>query len=146
MFYNPYIDKDGRRTQPTVQQPKSLNLPKEYVDLAQKHISELKLMNNKITSTKLRNIFGLFADLYNQLLRADGKELTDDMIAVLRSARVRIVYECGRDNATKTFVEKTNILEYLQSIDKSREKFICFYHYMEALVAYGRYEGLTNDR
>ena len=50
-----------------------------------------------ITATKLRNLFGLFSDLYNQMLRQEEEQLTEDQMDTLRTARIRIVYECGRE-------------------------------------------------
>ena len=55
--------------------------------------------------------------------------------------RIRTAYEAGRDPATKVFVEKAHLLQYLKGIGTGREDLIAFAHYMEALVAYHRYYG-----
>ena len=69
------------------------------------------------------------------------KELCPDSVARVGMMRVRTAYEAGRDGATKSFVEKARLLQYLKGIGKDREDLIRFAHYMEALVAYHRYYG-----
>ena len=50
-------------------------------------------------------------------------------------------YEGGRDSKVKDFIAKAYLLEYLKGIGSSRDDFIRFAHYMEALVAYHRFFG-----
>lgn len=136
---------------PSVLKHKGIPLPDNYVDIAEARIQEMKAATDSdrrikvITSTKLRNLFGLFSDVYNQCLRMDSNELSAEQIAALRSARVRIVYECGREETVQQFVEKTDILRYLYDIGSNREKLINYYHYLEALVAYARFCHLVRD-
>ena len=59
----------------------------------------------------------------------------------LMRLRVRIIYDAGREQAVREFVEKAQLLEYIKGIGKSRAEMIQFAHYMEALVAYHRYYG-----
>ena len=59
----------------------------------------------------------------------------------LMRLRVRIIYDAGREQAVRAFVEKAQLLEYIKGIGKSRAEMIQFAHYMEALVAYHRYYG-----
>lgn len=126
-------------------------LEENYVDLAESVIRDIQKAAEAdrrmkvITSTKLRNLFELFSETYNQCLRLDGDELTEAQVSALRNARVRIVYECGRDKAVDDFVKKSYMLEFLFSIEKSKAAMIRYYHYIEALVAYGRFTGLTKD-
>ncbi len=97
----------------------------------------------KITTSKLRNLLAMAADIYNEVLISDEK-LADDLSSRIDYLRVRFVYEVGRDDkdeAVKIFVERTEILEALKEVRKSRKQYILFYHYMEALVAYHRYYG-----
>ncbi|MDO5325217.1 MAG: type III-A CRISPR-associated protein Csm2 [Clostridia bacterium] len=126
-------------------------LPEEYVDLAEKNISDLKAEIDAdrrikpITTTKLRNLFNLFAEVYNESLRMEGDKLTAAQIDALRTARVRIVYECGRDRDVKRFVDKTEMREFLFGVEDRKSELIRYYHYLEALVAYGRFTGYTKD-
>ena len=60
--------------------------------------------------------------------------------------RVRLAYECGRDNAVKAFVQKAELTEYLKKIHNSRENLEQFANYMEALVAFQRYYSADKNR
>ncbi len=73
---------------------------------------------------------------------------------MLNMARIRIAYEVGRDLSNlkkpspdptkypiKKFVTDTHIIEYIKGIGTSREQFINFARYMEALIAYHKFYG-----
>ena len=55
--------------------------------------------------------------------------------------RIRFAYECGRDRNVKNFVSTAHLIEYLKGIRNSREKFMDYARYMEALVAYHKFFG-----
>ena len=57
----------------------------------------------------------------------------------LIALRIRMVYEAGRDDAVKLFLERAQLLEYIKGLGDSRAKLMDFAHYMEALVAYHRF-------
>lgn len=120
-----------------------------YVEKAEKVIERLR--NNKdkygnvrpvaITTSKIRNLLAMSADIYNEVL-ISGEKLSDELNARIDYLRIRFVYEAGRDPAVKKFIEFGEILQALQEIKGSRKQFILFNHYIEALVAYHRfYEG-----
>lgn len=93
----------------------------------------------RITTTKIRKLLAMTADIYNEVQWTQG-DLSDEVMAKLEYLRVHFVYECGRNpDDVKPFVEEAKILDALKEIGSSREKFITFSHYMEALVAYHRY-------
>ena len=121
--------------------PKSIEaekLPADYIEAAEKVMAE---RYRAITTSKLRNILSMLMDVYNaEQLRTEEK-LTEESGRKLQLARIRIAYECGRDNSTKTFVESAKVLAYLKGIGNSREEAIRYIHYMEALVAYHRFFG-----
>jgi len=78
-------------------------------------------------------------DIYNRTL---GEEiLTDDLIKDIQYLKVRMVYEQGRDDAVKLFFEKSSLIPRLEGINGSKEKFLEFSRYFEALVAYHRFFG-----
>ena len=64
-----------------------------------------------------------------------GEESASGLIAL----RIRMVYEAGRDDAVKLFLERAQLLEYIKGLGDSRAKLMDFAHYMEALVAYHRF-------
>lgn len=119
---------------------KPKKLPVNYVDEAERVMSELKAKRG-ITTSKIRAIHALVADIYNaENLRSEAELLEESQLKLMR-LRVRIIYDAGREQAVREFVEKAQLLEYIKGIGKSRAEMIQFAHYMEALVAYHRYYG-----
>ncbi len=55
--------------------------------------------------------------------------------------KVRFFYEAGRNDGVKTMIEEANLMGVLKNIKGSRENYILFNRYMEALVAFHRYHG-----
>jgi len=84
------------------------------------------------------------ADIYNEVLISNEK-LSSDVNARIDYLRVRFIYECGRDQMVKDFVEEADILTALKEINGSRKNFILFQHYMEALVAFHKYNHKGRD-
>lgn len=119
-------------------------------DVVQKAESIMsQYVNQQITTTKLRSIYSLILDIYNSERLNDDKKLKEENKMKLQMIRVRIAYEVGREdrgNAVGTFVENTNLIGYIKWIesnepDNSRENFMNFARYMEALVAFHRFYG-----
>ena len=140
--------------QPSIQPVKAEPLPDDYVKKAEEAIGALKEIENNdrrqkvITTSKLRSLFSLFSETYNEVVRGDQEKLTPSQISVLSAAKVRVYYEIGREDGYRgsldtgsvgRFVKHSNLLQYLSDIGDSCEKLIQFYHYMEALVAFHRY-------
>ena len=106
---------------------KSLN-ESTYVEEAEQIIQILKQENKRlISASKLRNILSMLADLYIEI--------------DLKYCKMRCAYEAGRDPEVRKFVDKTHIMEYIDGIGNSKERFILYYRYVEALVAYHKYYG-----
>lgn len=112
-------------------------LGSDYVDRAESIMRSIS--SPAFTTTKIRSILSLVSDIYNQVTLNPADCLSEDLQDRLRSMRVRLAYECGREPAVRTFVQRTHLMVYLQQIGNSREKFLRFARYMEALVAYHRY-------
>lgn len=124
--------------------PKSL--PKTYVDDADEY---MQANSRFITTSKLRNILTLFTSAYNRELVASYQNINNQDAKLspatekeLLAARIRIVYECGREpKSVGNFVRNTNILSYLKGLNGNQAYFLEFYHYLEALVAYHKFHG-----
>lgn len=116
-------------------------VPEDYVDQAEKVMRSLMTNGKTVTTSKIRNLLSLVTEIYNkENIRTDEK-LQPENVVKLNLMRVRVAYECGRDDTVKDFVTKTKLLEYLKGISTDRADLIRFAHYMEALVAYHRYFG-----
>lgn len=119
-------------------------LPVDYVEEAELVIRRIAATpkNQQITTTKIRKLLGLVMDIYNkEQIRAENT-LLPKSVSALQMLQIRVIYEAGREQMTKTFVEEAKLIEYLKGIDKSRDKLMSFSHYMEALVAYHRFYDL----
>lgn len=119
---------------------------KTYVDKAEKVIIRLSENKDKrgntrwITTSKIRNLLAMTADIYNEVLVSE-EDLSDDIVSRIDYLRIRFVYESGRDKDVKNFVETADIIQALKEIQASRKNYIIFSHYMEALVAYHKFYG-----
>ena len=117
---------------------RALPLPEDYVDAAEKVIQSLD-QKRAITTSKLRNLLSLVSDIYNVENLRDDPQLLPESKTALTMLRIRVVYEAGREQKVKDFIQAAKLLEYIKGIGSDREKLIDFAHYMEALVAYHRY-------
>ena len=116
-------------------------VPEDYVDEAERIMRSLMSQPKKVTTSKIRNLLSLVTDIYNTENIRTEEKLLPEIIVKLNLMRVRVAYECGRDDTVKSFVAQTNLLEYLKGISTDRADLIRFAHYMESLVAFHRYFG-----
>ena len=155
--YNPWGALQGRQEQSATTPKKAFNdgepaaLPANFVDAAQtvmNHVARYYQDKNgqdcwsfKITTSKIRKLLSLVMDIYNAEYRRTEETLLESSALAVQMARVHIVYEAGRDNDVRDFVEKSKLLPYLKGIGNSRANLIRYTQYLEALVAYHRYMG-----
>ncbi|TEB14037.1 hypothetical protein Psfp_03238 [Pelotomaculum sp. FP] len=119
-------------------------LERNYTSQAEQIIQELKGSRTyqQFTTSKIRNILAQVSEIYNDVIAGHDDVLSPDMQSRIEYLKVRLVYECGREPyVVKPFVDKAGLLELLNNIGDSRDDFIKFSRYMEALVAYHRFYG-----
>ena len=118
-----------------------------YVGEAEKVIRNLldKNRGRILTTSKIRNILSMISDIYNDVRYLPGEELNAEILGRIQYLKLHVVYEAGRERAVKDFIEEADLLSVIDSIGKSKEKFLLFCHYMEALVDYRKYLG-KNDQ
>ena len=80
-------------------------------------------------------------DIFNEVRLSREEKLPEEICARIRYLKVRFVYEAGRNNNVKLFVDKAEILACLDEIRSSKAQFLLFARYMEALVAYHKLYG-----
>lgn len=122
-----------------------------YVDKAERVIKTLKGKKNPkngrdiqmVTTTKIRNLLAMTADIYNEVLNISGDRLPEELNNRIEYLRVRFTYEAGKDSEGKVrdFVTEAGLLDILREIKGSRDNFMLFNRYMEALVAFHRFYG-----
>lgn len=89
-------------------------VPEDYVDEAERIMRSLMSQPKKVTTSKIRNLLSLVTDIYNTENIRTEEKLLPESIVKLNLMRVRVAYECGRDDTVKSFVAQTNLLEYLK--------------------------------
>lgn len=74
------------------------------------------------------------ADIYNEVQGAEDI-LPDSIVSRIGYLRIKFIYEC-RERAVKNLIDEAQILDALKEIGNSRQRYILFSRYMEALVAF----------
>lgn len=119
-----------------------------YVQKAEQVMERLSSQTGKngrplpmVTTSKIRNLLSMTNEIYNEVRLSREEKLSSDIIGQINYLKIRFVYEAGRDPQVKNFVTQSQILECLDEIRGSRERYLLFARYMEALVAYHRFKG-----
>lgn len=110
-----------------------------YVDKAEKVIQSLPRKNNGyffLSTNQIRIILSLTSEIYDAINTVEY----DEIIEKIQYLRVKIVYQSGRERSVKEFVEEAELLEALAEVN-DKESLILFCRYVEALVAYFKFEG-----
>lgn len=114
-----------------------------YVDRAEEVILKLKEEGKgriRLTTSQIRNILTITSTIYDNAKRKKGP-LDEEELMSVQLLRTKFVYESGRDKNVEQFIQMADLINLIKSIGDSREKLILFCKYMEALVAYHRFEG-----
>ena len=80
-------------------------------------------------------------DIYNEVLPLTEDELSDEIKGKINYLKVHFLYEAGRERNVKDFIKKAYIIECIEEIQGSRKNYLLFSRYMEALVAYFKFNG-----
>lgn len=114
-----------------------------YVDRAEEVILKLKEEGKgriRLTTSQIRNILTITSTIYDNAKRKKGP-LDEEELMSVQLLRTKFVYESGRDKNVEQFIQMADLIDLIKSVGDSREKLILFCKYMEALVAYHRFEG-----
>ena len=79
--------------------------------------------------------------LYELKGEVKDNTLPEDIQKEILSMKVKLVYQSGREKSVKDFVIKSSMLQEIDNIDGKVSNFKDFFNYVEALVAYRKYEG-----
>ena len=118
-----------------------------YVQKAEEAIIKLKSTKDKWgnsmipTTSQIRNLLSMTNEIYNEVRLLRDDKLNEDIRGKINYLKIRIVYEAGRDDKVKEFVNKAEILRCIDEVRDNRENYLLFSRYMEALVAYHRFNG-----
>ncbi len=94
-----------------------------------------------LSTSQIRNLLSMSADIYNMVMDCNGDAMTEDILSKIQYLKIRMVYESGRTPAVKRFIDIADLLKIIDEIGKSKKNYILYAKYMEALVAYHRFYG-----
>ena len=115
---------------------------REYIE---KYKSHKDKSYRELTTSNLRNILATISPIYNEVRLEKSEKLSPEIIGKINYAKVKIVYAAGRENSVKELVERANLIKYLEQINGSKSRFILFEQYLEALVAYHKFQNETKE-
>mgnify|MGYP000927000625 CR=1 FL=1 len=115
-----------------------------YASFAEKIFRDAKNMQEnrnhwfgKLTTTKLRSIYGLIMNVYTKINEpSDFKKHQSD----IQYLQVKMAYESGREQSVAEFIGKTHLMDAVSRI-KTYEQFLLYCRYAESLVAYFKFYG-----
>ncbi|WP_083454065.1 type III-A CRISPR-associated protein Csm2 [Syntrophomonas palmitatica] len=140
------VEKTEQKSSQSLPSQGKFQLQQNYTVQAEQVILDLKTAMGRdyqnFTTSKIRNILARVSEIYNDVLAEYSETLDLEIQSRIEYLKVRLVYECGREpRVIKPFVDKAGLLQLLNGIGASRQNFINFARYMEALVAYHRFHG-----
>lgn len=71
----------------------------------------------------------------------ETKELSSELVAEVKFLKVNLLYQAGRINTVKQFMNTANLGNIIDNIGKDTKKFQKLCKYVEALVAYHKFYG-----
>ncbi len=122
----------------------------DYVERAQSAIRKLQRDNRnniKLTTTQLRKFLAMANEIDNKIKLCELRnEIKDDKLPEkiqneILSMKVKLIYQSGREKNVKDFVKQSEIMNDIDNISGSAKNFKAFFNYLEALVAYRKFEG-----
>ena len=109
---------------------------KNYVDNAEAAITRLSKKVNKqgieipmVTTSKIRNLLSMAADIYNQALDCKEDVLPDDITSRIDYLRVRFMYEAGREQGVKSLIKEADLLNIMKEIKGNKNNYILKFHF-----------------
>lgn len=124
-----------------------------YIEKAERAIKTLRNRKDErsgktikmVTTSKIRNLLAMAADIYNDVLSNQDEQLSKDICERIDYMQIRMVYEYGRDNEknkpVQNFINEAQLLDCVKEVRGSKKNYILFNRYMEALVAYHKFYG-----
>lgn len=128
----------------------------DIVDRAEDVIKRLKKdrrgEKTMLTTSQLRKLFSAVTaiknkvELANSRTKVSERKLSSDLALEVKFLKTLVLYQVGRENnnskndAMRDFVDRSQITKEIDQIGTSYTRFILFCKYMEALVAFHKYQ------
>lgn len=93
-----------------------------------KFLTAVNLVRNRVEIYKIQS--------------SDPANLSTEIEAEIKFLKIKLAYQAGREKTiVKPFVEKAGLIQMIDSIGNSTERFDEFAKYVEALIAFHRFYG-----
>lgn len=128
---------------------------KVILDIAKKDWKTKQPMTDRFDKSKL--VFDLKTNQIRKVLTAvnsltgridvyrakHGQEdtLSEELADAVKYLKVKFIYQAGREDSVKQFVNRANLVARIDGIGTSIKKYEEFARYIEALVAYHKFYG-----
>lgn len=109
-------------------------LPKDRFDKIEVTTSQIRKFLSAVNS--LNNRIALY-----KIQHAETQKLTPELAGEVKYLKIKLVYQAGREQKVRRFVEQSGLIKYIDEIGNSTEKFDEFAKYVEALIAFHKYYG-----
>ena len=122
-----------------------------YVKVAEDSIEALKKHTDRrgnpkvLTTSKIRNILALNAEIYNDIMNEKDEALSDEFKGRINYLKVRIIYEAGRESTVMCFVTESHLLDHLNKIQGKKSQYLLFSRFLEALVAFRKFKFMKDE-
>ena len=121
-----------------------------YVDQAQKVMENLSKDRNMVTTSQIRKFLTAVNTVSGKVdqFRNSGKgdTLPEDLQMQVKFLKVKLAYQIGRDKSkggtnVEKFSKNAGLMNKIDNIGSSMEKYESFARYVEALVAFHKFYG-----
>ena len=125
-----------------------------YVDQAQKVMENLSKDRNMVTTSQIRKFLTAVNTVSGKVdqFRNSGKgdTLPEDLQMQVKFLKVKLAYQIGRDKSkggtnVEKFSKNAGLMNKIDNIGSSMEKYESFARYVEALVAFHKFYGGSDN-
>ena len=109
-------------------------LPKDRFDKIEVTTSQIRKFLSAVNS--LNNRIALY-----RIQHTETEKLTPELAGEVKYLKIKLVYQAGREQKVRRFVDQAGLIKYIDEIGNSTEKFDEFAKYVEALIAFHKYYG-----
>ncbi len=121
-----------RRAEETIKKKKKQGQGRIFLTMTQlrKFLVAVNRINNKVMVWQSQN--------------PTAGELPAELVSEIKYLEVKLLYQCGRERNVKDFEQKTDLTKQIRNIGNDKKKYEQFAKFMEAVVAFHKFEGGAN--
>lgn len=121
-----------------------------YVDQAQKVMEKLSKTGNMVTTSQIRKFLTAVNTVSGKVEQfknsGKGDTLPEDLQMQVKFLKVKLAYQIGRDKSSdgalvEKFEKSAGLIDKIDSIKNSVQRYENFARYVEALVAFHKFYG-----